>query len=458
MKHPFDTFPCNLLPSDATAARLLGLHPQRQPGLWMQRAKVPGGVATTGQWQALADIGRELIPGTPLHLTTRQDVEVHDLTAEMAPPVQKRLSEAGLTGFGACGDTVRNVTVCPCSGTASGRPDLLGLARDIGRLLDRTKGIYSLPRKFKISLSACREGCGRPWVNDVGFVADKRSGVWGFEVIAGGSLGPRPGTGMRIFDWVEAGEAPACVLAAVRVFAALGDRTRRRRARLRHVRERLGDEEFAAVFRSAHAKERAERSWPAVHLEDAQEAFPAALPLMFDNGDMTPDAADALAALAEREDLRVRIATDHRVLVFGRDGKTVHDAVTQFADLAEAARPKPVVVACPGTRWCGHALTDTNRLADRLRAELAGRLPEETAVCISGCPNGCAHSTVAAIGLVGGLAGRGGEKREVFTLHAGGGMGRDARLAQRVAHGLSADEAVAEIRRLAEKGLPAGGS
>ena len=452
-----DIFPCDRIPADPAAARLLGLYPQRQPGRWMQRVRVPGGVVTAHEWRVLAEVAREFTPEVPLHLTTRQDVEFHDLTAESVPPLERRLAEAALTGLGACGDTVRNVTVCPCSGTASGRPDLGPLAREILRLLQETEGIHSLPRKFKISLSACREACGRPWVNDLGCVAERRHGAWGFQVVVAGSLGPRPGTAMRMFDWLDASDVLACVLAAVRVFAGCGDREHRGRARLRHVRERFGDEAFAAMFRSAFAKAKDERSWPAVHLEEAREGFPAALPLTFANGEVTPDAAEALAVLAGREDLRVRIAHDHRVIVFGRDGETARKAVAELRGLAEAAEPRPLVVACPGTRWCSRALTDTNRLADRLRVELADRLPADAAVCISGCPNGCAHSTVADIGLVGGLAARGGRKTEVFSLFAGGGMGRDARLAQPVARNLSADEVLSEIRRLAEKGIPTGG-
>ena len=423
----------------------------------MQRIRVPGGSLEPGQWRTLADIAREFTPSTPLHLTTRQDVELHDLAAESVPPMQRKLAEAALTGLGTGGDTVRNVTVCPCSGTTSGKPDLLPLAGEIRRLLDETEGIHSLPRKLQISLSACRVACGRPWVIDLGLIAERRNGAWGFQVVAAGSLGARPGTAMRMFDWLDGSDVLACVLATVRLFAATGDREHRGRARLRHARERFGDEEFAVIFRSAFAKAKAERAWPAFHLMEVKEGFPEVLALLFANGDVTPEAAEALAVLAAREDTRVRIAHDHRVLVFGRDGETARTAVAQLRALTEAAAPKPLVVACPGTRWCHRAITDTNRLADRLRRELEGRLPAGAAVCISGCPNGCAHSTVADIGLVGGLASRAGGKTEVFTLYAGGGMGRDARLARLVARDLSADEVLAEIRRLAETGISPGG-
>ncbi|MFQ6049240.1 MAG: hypothetical protein ACE5K7_07745 [Phycisphaerae bacterium] len=92
-------FPCRTVPEELKTARLIGLYPQRQQGLWMQRVKVLGGLLSGGQWRALGEIVRQFTPQTPLHLTTRQDVELHDLTAGQIPAVQQRLAEAGLSGL-----------------------------------------------------------------------------------------------------------------------------------------------------------------------------------------------------------------------------------------------------------------------------------------------------------------------------------------------------------------------
>ena len=78
-------FPCSSLPDDAGHARLLGLYPQRQEGLWMQRLKVLGGRLSPEQWDAVARIATEFTPLAPLHLTTRQDIEFHDLPPELIP-------------------------------------------------------------------------------------------------------------------------------------------------------------------------------------------------------------------------------------------------------------------------------------------------------------------------------------------------------------------------------------
>lgn len=441
-----DLFPCSAIPDQPPDARLVGLYPQVQEGRWMQRLKIPGGRLTGEQWRTLAGIARRFTPTAPLHLTTRQDVEIHDLTAEQVPAVQEIVDRSGVSCLGACGDTLRNLTICPCSGVRPGSVDLGPLARQIRQRLEGLPGIYSLPRKFKIML-ACGPDCGQPWINDLGLVAERRQGQWGFGVLVAGSLGARPGTGIVWKDWVPTADVLPLVLAALRVFEAHGDRENRRKARLRHVRQRVGDEAFLALLDEALAGVRGEGSYDPPDLPEAEGTFPASAMLTFANGDVSAAAAEALAELADREDLRVRIANHHRVIVFGADRAAVAAAVGAQAALGEAAKPQAAVVACPGKRWCSRALTHTNELADRIRAEAGDALAPGATVCISGCPNGCSHAGVADIGLTGGLAGGKEDRREVFHLLTGGGMGRTNVLAERVASGLSADEVIAAIKR-----------
>ena len=423
-------FPCEVMPAEPVPARLMGLYPQLQEGRWMQRARVPGGALSADQWRALAAAARRCTPGAPLHLTTRQDVELHDLAAEQIPGVQRALAAAGLSGLGACGDTLRNITVCPCSGIAAGKVDLLPLAHDIQRLLQKHEWVFALPRKFKISLSACESACAAPWINDLGFVAGRRDGRRGFQVMAGGSLGPKPATGTLLFEWLPAEEVLPLVLAAVRVFAAHGDREHRHKARLRHVRERLGQQAFAELIAAEFDLAKGQGPWASFPLSEPAKALGSRLDLTFPNGDVTPPAAEALAELAGREDIRVRITPRHRVAVWARDESTLAAIPTVFPSLREAAAPQASVVACPGRRWCSRALTDTVAMADQIRADLGKTLSPDKTVCISGCPNGCAHSTVADIGLVGCLDSSGGAKRDAYDLYQGGGMGTNDTLAQ----------------------------
>ena len=444
-------FPCERLPEDPHAARLLGLYPQRQEGLWMQRVKVLGGLLGPQQWRALARIARDSAPATPLHLTTRQDVELHDLSAGQVPAVQQALADCGLTTVGACGDTLRNIMVCPCSGSLAGRVDLLPLAWEIRHTLEATEGLFALPRKFKISLS-CGPGCGQPWINDLGLVARRQRGRWGFSVVAGGSLGARPGTAMPLVEWLEPSDVPALATAAVKLFAANGDREHRNRARLRHVRERVGDEAFAAMLLDALSAERSRRRDRPVELRETADGASASLTLTFANGDVSPAAAEALADLADRPATKVRLANQHRVVLFGHSDAELLHAAEDCHALRAAAKPQAAVVTCPGTRWCSRALVDTNEVAARIRQRLTGALRTGMTVCVSGCPNGCAHSRVADIGLTGCLATRNGERGPACDLFVGGGMGRNGALAELSARRLSSDEVVGRIAELLEAG------
>jgi len=441
---PTDLFPCGRIPQDPHDAKLIGLYEQIQDGRWLQRVRVPGGRLSGSQWRAAGEIARRCTPDTPLHLTTRQDLEIHDLTAEQIPDVQDRLRRAGLTCLRAAGDTPRNVTVCPCSGTLNGRIDLAPLAAQIEHELEAIDGVYSLPRKFKISLS-CSPDCGKPWINDLGFVAEPADGQWGFVVAGAGSLGASPAAGVLLHPWLAATDVLALTVAGIRLFAAEGDRDNRRRARLRHVRERLGDEAFRKLLAQQFEAARSERLWPTVRVSETDTGFVAEATLTFPDGDVTPEAAEALAALADGADSAVRIDIDHRVVVYGRDRDTLFRRLSGLPALASAAAGRSSVVSCPGKRWCRHGLVHTNELADRIRTEFAGRLPDGWAVAVSGCPNGCSHPAVADIGLVGCVATIDGHRQEAYNLLVGGGRGRDDRLAEPIARKLTPAQVIAEI-------------
>ena len=448
-------FPCSKLPENPGDQKLLGLYSQIQDATWLQRIRIPGGRLTSAQWHGLADIARKFTPTTPLHLTTRQDIEVHDLTAELVPQVQHALDAIDLTCFGAAGDTFRNITVCPCSGSG-GTVDLMPLAKLIDKTLKGVDGITSLPRKFKIALG-CSPDCCQPWINGLAFVAQKTNGSWRFGVTVAGSLGAKPGTGMPLSDWVDPQDVVPLTLAVVEVFAKHGDRENRRKARLRHVRERIGNEALADLIAAAFKTEKAKPALPDVILKEAEGHLAVRATLNFANGDVSPEAADALGDLQADPDLTVSIANQHRVIVFGPDDKYLDRSLSAQPALQAALELKTSVIACPGKRWCSRGIVHTNELADRIRADFADRLPAGATVCISGCPNGCSHPAVADIGLTGCLRTVDGQKQEAFNLGIGGGMGRDDRLARPVAAKLSADEVLAEISRLLDTPAREGG-
>ena len=438
-------YPCASLPEGA-AARLVGLYPQRQEGLWMQRVRVAGGSLSASQWLALARAAESFTPGTPLHLTTRQDLEFHNVSAANVPSLQRALAQEGISCLGTCGDTIRNVTVCPCSGMSSGRPDLGGLAADVLHLLQSEAGAFALPRKFKVSFSACERACAQPWINDLGFVARKVGEAWTFDVIGAGSLGPRPATGVPLVEGLRPCDVLPLTVAALRLFAEHGDRKLRGRARLRHVRERLGDSAFRELLLESFESARKDREWPEPRLAEEETDRTASVKLRFLNGDVSPAAAEAIARLAGDIRLRVRMTNHHEIHVFGADFAAVERRISKEPSLAGAFGARATIVSCPGTRWCSRGIADATALAQRIESELGGELPAGACVAISGCPNGCAHSGVADFGLVGGISTRDGARVETWTLLTGGGMGRSPALAREAATALTTDEVITRLR------------
>ena len=446
-------FPCRQIPGDPADAKLLGLYRQAQEDRWLQRVKIPGGELTGLAWRKLAELARRFTPATPLHLTTRQDIEIHDLQASDVPAVHLELQAAGLSSFTAAGDTPRNTVVCPCSGTRAGSASLRPLARLIESQAAEIDGVYTLPRKFKMSLS-CGPGCGQPWITDLGLVFKRREGLAGFAVVAAGSLGARPGTGVVLMDWLASQDVVPLVIATIRFFAAHGDRENRRKARLRHVRERMGDDVFIARLTEVFERTRAEKDWPVATLDPARLDHPAKQTLTFANGDVSPAMADDLAALAEDAETLVRLDTHHRVVVFGRSEAGLKEKLDASASLWPAANLAASVVACPGKRWCAHGLVDTNSPADVIRQRFAKILPAGTTVCISGCPNGCAHPAVADIGLTGRIIqDDAGLKTDAFDILTDGGMGRDERLAKPIATKIPAKNVADEIEKFTMKSM-----
>ncbi len=445
-------FPCDRLPEEPANARLLGIYPQRSTeaeGLFMQRVKSPAGCLTLDQWRGLARLATEYTPDYPLHATTRQDVELHGVCAMDVPAVQRGIASLGLTGAAACGDAVRNITVCPRNGCRVGTWDMSGVVCAIRAAVETLPWRESLPRKFKISVSGCAEACGRPWLNDVGLVANEDGR---FRVILAGSLGAKPGLGLLAYPSLPLEDVLPLIVAVLRLFHAEGDRTHRSRARLRHLRQRLGDEVFLARVNELLLMEKQESRWPAPTMRRVERERRLFSRLLLPLGDITPDMVLELMDVVESVQGEVRLGLSHDLLLLG------HAEPVLSARLA-ALREGPAIVACPGTTWCTRGIVDSRAAAARIGGAL-GRDGGLT-IGVTGCPNNCTQAATMDIGLVGRLLrDRDGERVDGFRLFAGGGMGENPVLAQELHSGLPANavpEAVAWIAgqyEHAKKGPP----
>ncbi len=171
---PEPTFPCTPHSTDSQL-KLSGVYAQRQKGLWMQRIKIQGGVLEAEDWQTLAGLARTYTPGTPLLITTRQCIEFHNINSKrICLRCSKSWLRPDLPAWAPAATpcaTSRCVPATACALTAlTSAPQL----RRPGRYLKSFEGVYSLPRKFKISFSGCERFCAQPYINDLGFTAQVR--------------------------------------------------------------------------------------------------------------------------------------------------------------------------------------------------------------------------------------------------------------------------------------------
>ena len=189
-----------------TAMRLQqGVYGQRQEGVNMVRIKLPGGRVTGPQLVAMADMLERHVQHDVVHVTTRQDIQMHYVPLPKVPTVLHHLASAGLTTREACGNTIRNITSCPLASVCP-REHV-----DVTRHLDgavmhflRNPLNQQLPRKFKISFSGCEADCAQGMMHDLGVVAVHQDGRFGFKVLAGGGLGHKPHEAIVVDDRVLA--------------------------------------------------------------------------------------------------------------------------------------------------------------------------------------------------------------------------------------------------------------
>jgi len=407
----------------------------------MQRVRILGGRLTGPQWIALAHAVRTFTPQTPIHLTTRQDIEFHNVTTQNTLPLQHALANAALTGQAGGGDGLRNITLCSCPQKHNQDIDLVALAQTLTARLLENPLTHSLPRKFKIALACGQPHCdAQPWINDLSFVLKQNQNTTGFQVIAAGSLGARPATGILLYPYRPAADILPIALAALAVFNQHGHRKNRARARLRHLRQDLGDQHFAQLLDSTLAHTHVEPLEPTPPVKNQHPLQTQHLRLPFPLGQLSPDAADALARIADLPGLSITITNHHNIVVSSPEHTQLRQILAAEPKLPQPEQNTPTIVACPGTTYCPRALTNTRNLAKRLNARLKGRQLPHTTICISGCPNGCAHSTVAPIGLVGRQTKIEGQLRQCYDLYLNGGLGRNPQLARLAARKLEPDD------------------
>ncbi len=421
-----------------------GVYGQRQKGVQMFRTKIPFGKLTADQLIKLADVSEKYTNGN-LHLTTRQNIQMHYVKVEDSPAIWAELSESGVTAREACGNTVRNITASAHAGIDPEEAfDVSPYVQATYEYFLRNPICQDMGRKIKPAFSSSEQDTAFTFFHDFGFIprVKKVEGklIRGFKVVVGGGLGAQSIIAPTAFEFLEEDQIIPFMEAAIRVFDRHGEREKRFKARMKFLVKTLGleaflklvEEERAAienksffVDRSLHQdKIPAFKVFPNVEAKDAkkydlwlktniyeqkQEGF-YAVQIRVLKGDIDAKRARALAAIVKKyaaDDIRLTI---NQGLMLKFIPKEYFSNIFNDLDAIGFAEPGfdtiADVTSCPGTDTCALGVTNSMGLAEQLETFIKKEYPQflderNIKMKISGCMNACGQHMIANIGFHG---------------------------------------------------------
>jgi sulfite reductase (ferredoxin) len=435
--------------------RWWGLYTQRRAGIdggrtavlepeeledefFMLRVRVDSGQLDLAQLRAIADISQRYARDSA-DITDRQNIQLHWIRVEDMPAIWKQLESVGLYTTEACGDCPRVILGSPVAGISAG--EVLDPTPAIREIVDRYIGdpkYSNLPRKFKSSIS---------WLADVPYEANDISFVGvdhpeygpGFDLWVGGGLSTNPMLAQRLGVWVPLAEVPDVWEGVVGIFRDYGYRRLRHRARLKFLVADWG----VAKFREVLEKEYLGRALPdgpspelperpidhiGVHPQRDGLRYVGATPIAGrTSGTQLAQLADLVEAHGSG---RVRLTPYQKLLVLDVAPDKVDSLSSALRSIGLEPQPsawRRGTMACTGIEFCKLAIVETKARAIDLVARLEERLREfdaDISIHLNGCPNACARTQVADIGLKGQIVmGPDGRQVEGFQVHLGGGLG-----------------------------------
>jgi sulfite reductase (ferredoxin) len=435
--------------------RWFGLYTQRKPGIdggrtailepheledeyFMLRIRIDGGQLSLAQLRTVASIS-ERFARDSADITDRQNVQLHWVRIEDVPGIWRELEAVGLSTTEACGDTPRVIIGSPVAGVAEAEViDPTEAITEITRRFIGDPSLANLPRKFKSSIS---------WLPDTPYEANDISFVGvihpdhgpGFDLWVGGGLSTNPMLAQRLGAWVPLHEVPEVWQAVVQVFRDYGYRRLRNRARLKFLVADWGAAQFRQILENEYLgrplvsgppPELPERPIDhiGVHKQWDGKCYVGAAPVA---GRISGTLLRQVADLAEAHGSdRVRLTPFQKLLVLDVEPANVDSLVAGLREVGLEPYPsawRRGTMACTGIEFCKLAIVETKvraaQLVERLEATLS-TMDVDISVHLNGCPNACARTQIADIGLKGQLVpGPDGELVEGFQIHLGGGVG-----------------------------------
>ncbi|MBU2939936.1 HEPN domain-containing protein [Lacinutrix sp. C3R15] len=417
-----------------------GVYGQRQQGVQMIRIKLPYGKVLSNQLHRIAAVSDEYSRGR-LHITTRQDIQIHYVDLDRTPELWAELERDDVTLREACGNTVRNVTASETAGIDVKEPfDVSPYADAIFKFFLRNPICQEMGRKFKVSFSGTDEDTGLSYMHDLGFIAKIKNGVRGFKVMLGGGLGSQPRHADVFYEFLETDKIIPVMEGVLRVFDRHGERKSRAKARMKFLikdigldafRELVEEEQDAIQFKSVAidvanypvsipvsvkapkveiTDNEAFQLWKKTNvIPQKQDGF-FAIGIKVLLGDFYTDKARLLADLVQNYAAgEIRLSLRQNILIPFVKADLLPFFYQELAKLgfAEAGYNKAVdITACPGTDTCNLGIASSTGIADELERVIKTEYPqylknEDLIIKISGCMNACGQHNAANIGFQG---------------------------------------------------------
>ncbi|WP_210651407.1 nitrite/sulfite reductase [Nocardioides sp. SYSU D00065] len=437
--------------------RWMGLYTQRAPGFdggktaqleeeelddryFMMRVRTDGQILDGPALRALGEVSTAYARNTA-DITDRNNIQYHWVEIESVPAIWERLEAVGLSTLEACGDSPRPFLGSPVAGIA--KDEIIDGSEALAEIKRRALGnpaFSNLPRKFKTALTGHPSHDVAPEVNDVAFVGTVHPEHGpGFDLWVGGGLSTNPMLAHKLGVWIPLDEVADAWEGVAGIFRDYGYRRLRSKARLKFLLADWGKEKFREVLENEYLH-RALVDNPSpeppvtagdhigIHEQKDGRFYVGAAPVV---GRIDGTTLSALGDLVEAYGARgVRLTAYQKLVVIGVAAEDTAAFADDLEKIGLTARPsnwRRSTMACTGIEFCKLAIVDTKERARRLVTELEKRFPDldtQISVNVNGCPNACARTQVADVGLKGQLVmDADGRQVEGFQVHLGGALG-----------------------------------
>ena len=257
----------------------MGIYEQRKNQHYMLRLRCAGGLVTPEQLAKITFVGHQLST-SHLHVTTRQEIQIHNVDIEDAIPALKKLEKVGISSAGGGGNTVRNMMVDDRSGlTADEEFDVYPYVEELTSRLIAEKDSFTMPRKYKVAIDTSVATANYSYIADLGLQARIKDGQRGFRVLIAGSAASNAHTGWEVFDFLPEKDLYRAAKALKNWFHKYGNRRNRHKARMRYVFYKYGTEEAKRLYLEEFEELKKDGSIdfeaPALPLEHHKPNFPA---------------------------------------------------------------------------------------------------------------------------------------------------------------------------------------